>query len=465
MFKISKDIETTSKKTKLFYSLNGFPDQMTYQAFTFLIFTFYFAVIGLDIILVWIAFVVWGLWNAFNDPMLGALSDRKKYGKLGKRRFFIILALGPLSLMMILLFTVPSFIEFFYFLFIIMLFEFTYTLFDVNVKSLFPEMWPNEKERASINMLLRSLTIVAILIAMILPTIIISPMAPLTGSASEIAEIKAMYITAGIILAIITVITGILFIAFGIKEQEELKEQFESRPSFFGSLKLSLKNKTFVKLVLCNMMTWFVLSMITTIFPLYAIHVLGVGKGSLLIGIMMMLTLVMAALTMPIHMMLGKRFGMRNAFIISLMIWIISLIPFLFLGANMILFALIATAFVGFGMGGTLFFFDILMGDIIDQDELIHGVKRSASFYGTNAFIHRFSIILVISAIAIVFSGTGWAGYTPNPGIDVIFGLRLLMFLFPTIACGIAVLFLLSYELHGEKLTQMREELQKKKSQ
>jgi GPH family glycoside/pentoside/hexuronide:cation symporter len=396
--------------------------------------------------------------------MLGALSDRKKYGKFGKRRFFITIGLIPLALMMIFLFTVPLDIKFAYFIIIIMVFEFVYTLFDVNVKALFPEMWPNEEERASANLILRGLTVVAILIAMVLPTIIITPLVPLkTSTAEEIARIPIMYITAGVIFAIITVVTGFLFISKGIKEPIELPEQYKSRPSFFGSLKLSLKNKTFVKLVLCNMMTWYVLSMLPTIFPLYAIFVLGVGKGSIIVGLSLMLTFIIAALTMPIQKKLGEKYGMRNAFIISLVIWIITLFPFALLSEGMIIIGMIVAASVGFGISGTLFFFDILMGDVVDQDELIHGVKRSASFYGTNAFIHRFSIILVISTIAIVFTGTGWAGYNPNPGVNVIIGLKLLLFLFPSIACAIAIIFLLSYDLHGEKLAKMREELHKKK--
>jgi GPH family glycoside/pentoside/hexuronide:cation symporter len=459
---MSEEKKTT--KTKLFFALNGFPDQMTYQAFTFLVFTYYFAVVGIPIFQMWIAFVLWGLWNACNDPLLGALSDRKKYGKMGKRRFFIIIALIPLALMMILLFTVPFDIKFFYFIIIIMLFELVYTLFDVNVKALFPEMWPSEEERASANLILRCLTIVAILIAMVLPTIIITPLVPLkTSSAKEVARIPGMYITAGIIFAIITVVTGLIFIMKGIKEPEEPPEKFESRPSFFSSLKLSLKNKTFVKLVLCNTMTWYVLSMLPTIFPLYAIFVLGVGRGSIIIGLSLMLTFIVAALAMPLHAKLGKKFGMRNAFILSLIIWIITLFPFFLLSEGMIIIGVIVAASVGIGISGTLFFFDILMGDIIDQDELIHGVKRSASFYGANAFIHRFSIILVISTIAIVFTGTGWAGYNPNPGINVIIGLKFLLFVFPAIASAIAIAFLMSYDLHGDKLLKMREELQGKK--
>ncbi len=451
-------------KDKIFFGLNGFPDLMTYQAFSFLVFTYYFAVVGISMFLMWLAYVIWGIWNAANDPMLGALSDRKKYGKLGKRRFFMIIAIGPLSLWMILLFTVPAGMDFVYFLMIILTFELIYTLFDVNTKAIFPEMWPNEEERASANLVLRVITIIAILFAMVFPTFVISPMAPLPDSTpEEIARIPSMYVSVGIVFAIITIITGILFIKYGVKEKEELQEQFELRPSFFASLKLSFRNRTFVKLVLANTMNWYVLTMMTTIWPLYCLHVLDVGRGSLIIGMSLMMAFIVAALTMPIHRKMGMKFGMRKAFIISELVWIVSLFPFLLLGEGMMALGILFAAIVGFGISGNMFYFDIMLGDVIDQDELTHGVKRSASFYGTNAFVHRLHIILIISTIAIVFTGAGWAGYNPNPGVDVMIGLKLLMFLFPAIALVIAIVFLKSYDLHGRKLDSMRDELSRLK--
>ncbi|MHA1197123.1 MAG: hypothetical protein ACTSRH_15245, partial [Promethearchaeota archaeon] len=103
---------------------------------------------------------------------------------------------------------------------------------------------------------------------------------------------------------------------------------------------------------------------------------------------------------------------------------------------------------------------DILHSDVIDEDAVRFGVKRSASYYGVNGFIHRFSIILTYLTIGLVFQGTGWAGgYVPNPGIDVIIGIKLIMFLFPSIGCGIAIFLLYKFDLHGERLNQMREKL------
>ncbi len=456
--------ESITFRDRFLFGLNGFPDQMTYQIFQGLIFTYYFAVIGLELWLMWLAYIIWGIWNAINDPFLGSLSDRKKYGKLGKRKFFIVISFIPLCLMMILLFTVPPGIEFFYFLLIIILFELVYTLFDVNVKSLFPEMWPDEKERAKTNLILRGLTIIAILFAFIFPSFVIPQIAPGELTPEEITPIKFSYIITGCLVAIIVAITGLLFILFGIKEKEEVQEKFEKRPSFFESLKLSLKNKTFVKLVLANMSTWYVLTMLPAMYPLYCRHVLGI-EAFLYVGMSLTLCFIVAALVMPVHRKIGFKFGMRKGFMITMIILIGTLIPYLFFSDNDIsrILGIIATASVGFGISGIMFYFDILIGDVIDQDELKTGVKRSASFYGTNAFIHRFSIIFFISTVAIVFSGTAWAGgYVPTGTIDVITGLKLLLFLFPAISCVIAFLFMNSYDLHGEKLANMRQELQGK---
>jgi len=454
--------EPKSLKKKLLFGLSAFPDQLTYQAFTVLVFTYYFAVVGLPIFQMWLAFVAWGVWNAINDPMLGALSDRtKQRGKYGKRKFYLLISVFPLCLMMIFLFTVPTQIEFIYFVFIIFLFEFFYTLFDVNVNAIFPEQFPNEKERASVNIYIKTFTLFAVIIASVVPTLIISPMVPLTNSPAEIARIKLMYITAGIVLAIITAILAIPFLLRGIEEREEREELFQKRPQFFESLKFTLKNKTFVKFTVANTMIWYCFAVLLTAFPLYAVFVLGIEGDSFLIGIILMIALLSGAIFVPIHRKIGAKIGMRNGMILGLVVWIITLFPLALLSEGDVMWAMIAFGASGFGLGAALFYIDVLHADVIDQDSLKFGVKRSASYYGINALIHRISTILSITTIALVFTGAGWAGYDPNPGVDVIIGLRLLMFLFPALALSIAIIFWKLYDLHGDTLDKMREELAK----
>jgi len=472
-----------SLKEKILFGTNAFPDQMTYQAFTIYVFTFFFAVVHLSMLEMWIGFVLWGIWNMFNDPLLGALSEKtKQKGRLGKRKFYLIISFIPLALIMIFLFTViprdplstsQFTFHFWYFMLIIFTFEFFYTMFSVNTNAVFLEMFPTEKQRGDVNVFIKAFTMVAVILASLIPTFIVTPsLVPTTDPlvdpvtyAAEVASIQNKYIISGIVLAVIILITAILFIFFGVKEKEEQISDFEKRPGFFESLKITFSNRTFIKFTLGNMLIWYCFNILLTIFPLYAVYVLGRTKGTSLIGITLMLALLSAAFLMPIQARIRKRYGTRKGLMIGLGIWIITLFPLVLLSNNEISRTLSLFVFItiGFGLSAALFFIDIIHGDVIDQDALKFGIKRAASYYGVNAFIHRFSMILGITTIYIIFSGTGWSSYVPvvaDPLLREI-GIKALMFLFPSIALIGSILFFKFYDLHGEKLEKMRQELEK----
>jgi Na+/melibiose symporter-like transporter len=150
--------------------------------------------------------------------------------------------------------------------------------------------------------------------------------------------------------------------------------------------------------------------------------------------------------------------------IIGLGIWIITLFPLTLLSNNAISVTLAMVIFftIGFGLSAALFYIDLLHGDVIDEDSLKFGVKRAASYYGVNAFIHRFSTILGITTIYIIFSGTGWSSYQPIVADPILrdLGLKALIFLFPAIALVGSILFFRSLGLHGERLKNMRKQLE-----
>ena len=470
-----------SLKERILFGTSAFPDQLTYQAFTIYVFTYFFAVVHLSMFEMWVGFVLWGIWNMCNDPLLGALSEKtKQKGKLGKRKFYLIIAFIPLSLIMIFLFTVSARdpfstsqfnFQFWYFLIIIFTFELFYTMFSVNTNAVFPEMFPTESQRGDVNVFIKSFTMIAVIFASLIPTIIVSPsLVPTINPAddlaayqAEVSKIQTQYILSGIVLGAIVLIMAILFIFFGVKEKEEQLSDFEKRPGFFKSLKITFSNRTFLKFTFGNMLIWYCFNILLTVFPLYAVFILGREKGTILIGVTLMLALLFAAFFMPLQSWIRKKLGTRKGLILGEIIWIITLSPLVFLANNNIsrLLSFVVFASIGFGLSAALYFIDIIHGDVIDQDALKFGVRRAASYYGVNAFIHRFSMILGITTIYIVFSGTGWSEYLPvveNPALRDI-GIKLLMFLFPAIALIGSILFFRSYGLHGEVLEKMRAEL------
>jgi len=460
-----------SIKEKILFGLSAFPDQLTYQAFTIYVFTFYFAIVGLTMVEMWIGFVLWGIWNMVNDPILGALSERtKQKGKLGKRKFYLIISFIPLSLMMVFLYTVPINFEFLYFIIIIFTFEFFYTMFSVNTNAVFPEMYPTEKKRGEVNVFIKAFTMIAVILASLVPTFVIDPLVPdtenLIPDAEEAAQIAPNYVIAGIILSLIVLVMAILFIFFAVREKEEQSIDYQKRPGFLKSIKITFSNRTFIKFTLGNMLIWYCFNVLLTVFPLFAVEVLGRTEDqTLLIGITLMITLLSAAAFMPLQAWIRKKIGTRKGLMIGMGVWIITLFPLVLLSNNDIsrTLSFVIFATIGFGLSAALFFIDIIHGDIIDQDALNFGVKRAASYYGVNAFIHRFSMILGISTIYIIFSGTGWSEYTliPTDPFIIEFGLKSLMFIFPSIALIGSILFFKFYDLHGEKLEKMRRELEK----
>jgi GPH family glycoside/pentoside/hexuronide:cation symporter len=456
-------------KEKFLFGISAIPDQLTYQVFQFLIFTYYFTVVKLPLVLILTGYIIWGIWNSVNDPIVGALSERTKYKKkYGKRRFYILVSVIPLSLLMILLFYVPfetsgKFAEFIYFLIIIVSFEFIYSMFNVNMNAVFPDQFPNQEKRAAAQ-IFRNLTFVfALILGSLIPALIISDLVP--DNEAAIPRIKSEYLTMGIIVAVITLLAAIPFALWGVKEKEETIEDFNKRPSIFQSFKFTLSSKSFLKFTLANTMVWYCFTILPLVMPIYAEHVLGVSKGAMLVGLSLMLAFVVAALSFPIHRKIGLKIGVRNAMILNLSLFIVILVPyFLMSGNEHQIFFVITTALVGFPIGGSMFYIDLLHSDVIDEDALKFGVRRGASFYGVMLFIQRSAVILVIITVALMFGNIGWEQeYDPVPEDPelVALGLKSLMFIFPVIALTIAILLLKSYDLHGEKLNRMREELAK----
>ena len=450
--------EKGTLKKAFFYSFGQISDQTAYQSFILLVFTFYFAVVQIDIWLITLGYTIWSIWNMFNDPLIGYLSDRT-HTRWGRRLPYIIVFFVPLALIMYFLFTPPLPIgpanqvgNFFYFLMIIIVFELFYTAFSLNYTSLFPEIFLSKKERTKGNNVRQIFTIISLIFAFILPGLIISDFSAPTAAALQ------EYQLFGIVAGIIVVIGIIIFLLFGPRERPEFSGDYKDAFSLFKTIKFCLKSKSFRFFVIATLCNWFVFGMLPTIIPLYAKFVLNetdAFMASLLLGVAFLsATIFVTILWRPIV----RRIGNRKAWMISMATWILSLFPLMFiweLTQGMIVFFLL-----GIGLSGSLYIIDLVVADIVDEDELATGMRREAGYYGVNALIIRFSNVLVILAIGIIFDTVGWKTFDPtvDPS-QVAFGLRALIFIFPAIALAIGILAIYKYPLHGERLRNVQEKV------
>ncbi len=445
--------EEYSLKKAVLYSFAGFTDVTLFQFFTFLIFTFYYSVVQLNVIVITFAFIIWSIWNAFNDPLLGLISDRTS-SKWGRRKPFILAGLIPLIIINVLLWTPPrgnDLASFIYLLIIIIIWELFYTMYSVNQTSLFPEMFRDLEQRAKANTSIQIFQIISLLIAFILPGIFI----PEFDNPQYFHEFS---LTA-IIISIICSISGFIFIKFGIKERIEFSEDPKSAPSFINSLKFTFKNKSFRYYLVGSFALWYSFGMLPTVFPLYGDFVLGV-QDAFIQSMMLGIGFVAAMIFVFPWRMIIKKLGAKNAFISSLIVFIATLMPFMFISNA--LGGFITLLIWGFGLAGVLIVRDVTISAIIDEDELNMGIRREAGYYGILGFFVKLTNVVIYITIALVFIGTDWALFDPST-IDTenILGLRSLMFIFPTIFLIFGILSMLFFPINKEKYDKITEEARK----
>ena len=449
--------ESGTLKKAFFYSFAQISDVTAYQAFILLIFTFYFTVVQINIWLITLGYFIWTVWNMFNDPLIGYLSDRT-HTKWGRRLPYIVVFFVPLAVVMYFLFTPPLPVgpinqvgNFYYFLMIILVFELFYTAFSLNLTSLFPEVFMTEQERTKANNVRQIFSIIGLIFAFILPGLIISDFSVPTALPE--------YQLFGIIAGIIVIVGALIFLLFGPKEKQEFREDYKNAFGFFKTIKFCFKSKSFRWYIVSETSNWFVFGMLPTLVPLYAKFVLNESDAfmaSLLLGLTFIsATIFITFLWRPIV----RKFGNRKAWMISMTVWILSLFPLMFI--DELISGLIVFFFIGMGLSGSLYIIDLVVADIVDEDEIATGMRREAGFYGVNAFVLRFSNILVILAISTVFSTVGWTTFEPSLVTpEVVLGLKVLIFVFPAIALLIAILAIYKYPLHGEKLKEIKEKLE-----
>jgi len=374
-----------------------------------------------------------------------------------------MIALIPLGIIVFLLFTPPlpigvanEFGNFIYFLVIIILFEFFYTMFSLNATSLFPETFISKDERTKANNVRQVFLILGLIIAFVLPGLFIEDYTP---ESSDRAKALREYQLFGIVAAIIIMIVGVIFITFTPREKSEFKEDYKRAPNFFNSIKMCLKSKSFMRYIPAEIANWFVYGILPILIPLYAKAVLGM-EDALMISLLLGAAFVSSVIFITfVWKPLVRKIGNRKAWMISMTSWIITLLPLMFLGPNMELIAIIVFFFIGLGLSGSFYIIDLIISDIIDEDEVNTGTRREAGYYGVNAFFLRLAIIIVFISIGPMFIIADWEVFSLPASAEIQLTLRILMFGYPTVALIIAILAIYKYPLHGERLKQVKEKL------
>ena len=140
------------------YMFGDFGGCMTFALMASIFSIYCTNVLGINATVMGVLTIIWTIWDAINDPMMGALMDKafaRNQNKRGKFRPWLLRATPLLAISAIAMWTVPTLLEGIPLLVALfsfkILYEAAYTMFNIPMGSLLSAMSTNDTERASLS--------------------------------------------------------------------------------------------------------------------------------------------------------------------------------------------------------------------------------------------------------------------------------------------------------------------------
>ncbi|MFX1379855.1 MAG: MFS transporter [Promethearchaeota archaeon] len=467
MLEERKEEYTYKKRIMASYGSRELFGQWITAAFGFYVFFFYENVIELPVTLAALAFTIYSIWNAVNDPFIGWLMEKihMPWEKKGFKRFpWMIIGAFPWLISYLLIFLVPTawqadpvgnqWLIFGWFLGSICLYDTLLTLYDVNVLSLFPDKFRGLRDRRTVQGYGTILGILGLVLAFTLPSILFIDQ-----------EVAQTYVNAGIF----SVIMGLIFFIFvipGVYEDRKVKNLYQQRKEsseilevepFFKSSLGVIKDRTFM------MKTIFFFGyqvggvMIQTSALYVSFNLLMMGDEAIiyLLGAM----LIGALVSTPVWTSLAHGVNdNRKMSIAAGIVLFAAFIPLIFIEG--LVAWIVCLYFFGVGIGGHWYVDPPTMGDVLDDIAVRRGKSQQAIYYGFQSFFIKLgqSFIAITIALSHVFTGyvAGQAAQDPL----ALFGVRIHTAIVPAILVLITLLlFWKYYKLTPDQIADNKKKL------
>lgn len=450
--------EHLPRKTKIAFSFGSLANALL-SGTVYTSITFYFNnKLGMDGELLGIAWLLFGVWNAINDPILGWIMDNSK-SKLGRRIPFIRYGAPIYGLTFILCWLplVPfgdQWALFAYFLIVLMTFDTLYSIVGTCYFALPNEMAITARERASISLYSTVIGIAGMILQFTVPTVL------LTGGMGDIHPLF-LPVMLGFGMGSILVLW---ITSYFLKENKFALLQ--EKESFTDSLKTTLKNKPFFIFMIVSFSMTLFMTVLTSGILYYIDYVIA---GQVYLNLQNDLNIVLIiSLAIPaalgfitgilINLKKINTWGPKKMLVINFSALSIGFVLFFFTGRE-IQSSIIPFAILTFGAAGGIVSFPALMGDVIDNDEIITGRRREGVYGGFNALITKPAISIANFAFLGIIDAFGFLRPIEVAGVTIkqpqgdfaITGILFSMAILPAIGLIISVIAMRWYPLQGPK--------------
>ena len=449
-----------SKKGMVSYGCAKALNEFFNMAFFAYNFFFYEVEIGLSVWYVGLALIIFAIWNAINDPLAGYLTDRPfRFTKKWGRRFPWILTGGVGWVFSYILIFIPpnvdpksgAWIIFAWLVFSTCLYDTFASIFFVNFSALFPDKFRSVEERRTVNAIATPVGILGIVAGGIVPPLFIS-----------FGDLQSYVIQGGVMI-----IFGLIILALALPGCRDDKENVErylatyeakrGGESFFGSLKLALKQKSFVYFIIAYLLYQTCTTLMQMSVTFLVRFVLKMPASAIVL--IMLGLLIGAIISIPLWIKLANKTNdNRKVMMIAGLLMVISLAPLIFIEDYIYI---ILTLFIwGLMFGGFWVMLALVLADVIDES-VVRTEKREEGVYnGFLQFFGRLSFVLAVLSIAMVHSFTGFKEGAETQSALAIMGIHIHIGLIPMLFMLASVIVLWKgYDITKEKAKATQEKL------
>jgi GPH family glycoside/pentoside/hexuronide:cation symporter len=439
------------------YGFGKFLTEFMEMAFTVWLYSFYVRTIGVDSLIIGLAVIIYAIWNAVNDPLVGYLTNRPfKFTKKWGRRFpWIMIGGVAYILSYILVFTPPNidpqsgaWIFFIWFILSTAIFDTFNSIFFVNFASLFPDKFRSVGERRKATGIQTPIGIVGVALGALLPPLIIDQ------------GIPATFVTNAGLVVIVGLIVLLLAIPGSREDQVTItryleKHDAEDRASFFKTLKLTLKQKSFLFFIITYTLYRSLVISFQASIPFFVEFILEEDVQTLLSAGF----LVGALISSPLWAYLAQRTdNNKKVMLINSVLLTVFTIPFIFV--NSVIISLIVMILWGFGLGGFWTMLAPVFADVVNESVVKNERRQEGIFNGFLQFFGRFAILVQAISFASVHTITGFVEGSGTQPAPAIWGIHVHFALIPTIFMLFATLiFWRFYDLTPDKVRLNQERI------
>jgi GPH family glycoside/pentoside/hexuronide:cation symporter len=413
---LERDLEqspsTIPKNSPTVYGMGAMGIALLAQAFSGYYMFYYVDVLGLAVTLAAVVNIVYAIWDAVNDPLVGYLSDNTR-SRWGRRRPWLLLGLPFFITFMVLIFVVPEPFRmgnnlFWYALIMVFLFETASTVMNTNYQSLFPELFQRFRDRTRASAYTHGFGMLGELLGFSLTPILYTQLG-FDGMA-----ILLSFVAGGFLLFSITKITEdpAAQILPPIKVKEAFRDVLRDRPFWL-----------FTIVATC---LWFTTGVYTLAVPFWTKYTLSASPQAP--ALIFSTVFITAILVVSLWSKLVQKLGAKATWL-----WAIGalLTSSIVLGsASSLVIGVLGGVITGVGLGGIKVCREMILANLVDQSLKRTGHRREGIYYSLTRFIGNLSKILETLALIVLGLLFGYvSGNDPGPNPAAAF--RFLIGVFP----------------------------------